>query len=938
MVKIKSLGLTCTGQIFLLIVAALLTAATISAQDKPRKQKPVPLQKPEAAESEFLLDPLTPQTSDDRRNAMKLQQSAQAFYATGNVSKALETWQRALMAWQRTGDEKNESQTWLLLGGCYQDLGNPDKAVEAFNRALTLWERLNDVRGKARTVTALGKILFRQGKLQEASDSFSQSLTLLNQTHDTFGKAQVLNAFGAINEQLAQWDEALSYYQQSLQLWRKLQIPQAVAEQSIRMGLVQYHLKNYAQALALQNEALRINQKLRHRHIDAYALLHLGMIAQAQDNAPLALMHYERALVINRANQNYREEAEVLTHLGELALEQNRYQTAIAHLTAALPLHRRMENRPGELDALYYLAGAEKSQGRFKEAREYLEQSLLLAETLRSRLVSRKLRQTYFAGVRKHYELYIAVLMQQREQIRVEAQVLELTAQALHLSEQTRARSLLEYLLDAHEMQTTDAAAPLLKRERQLRQTIAARTNLRLRLLMDEVADPDETAALTHSLLELNREYDNVLAQIIRQGSRFSPIFQPQSLRLTEIQQQLSDDTVLLEFALGEEASWLWAVSSTGISSYRLPPRAEIETAARQFRQLLTARQSIPRDSMPQFQQRVNDAAAQLRPAGARLSRMLLGQAIGDLKKNRLLIVTEGVLNYIPFAALPDPAMTAPPAENPVSQMLLSNHEITYLPSASVLALIREDVRRRQPAARQMAILADPVYEADDPRLLKKAAAPGIPATPATRAGTKSSALMSFSRLPWSRREAQNIASLIPAEKRTLLLDFEASRMSLPLLQEYRILHFATHGVYDTKHAERSGLMLSLFDSQGKKVTGLLGASEIFQFRWPADLVVLSGCDTGLGQEIQGEGIIGLTRGLMVAGAARVITSLWQVDDSATAELMQQFYQHLFIHKKSPAAALRAAQLELSQHSRWHSPFYWAGFVLHGEWEEMPTW
>jgi CHAT domain-containing protein len=152
-------------------------------------------------------------------------------------------------------------------------------------------------------------------------------------------------------------------------------------------------------------------------------------------------------------------------------------------------------------------------------------------------------------------------------------------------------------------------------------------------------------------------------------------------------------------------------------------------------------------------------------------------------------------------------------------------------------------------------------------------------------------------------------------------------------LGRYRIVHLATHGVLNAEQPELSGLVLSLVDEQGRPQDGFLGLHEVYDLNLPAELVVLSACQTGLGKEIRGEGLVGLTRGFMYAGAERVLASLWNVNDSATARLMKLFYEGIFSKGLSPAAALRAAQLELSKRSQWRSPYYWAAFVLQGEWQ-----
>jgi CHAT domain-containing protein len=286
-------------------------------------------------------------------------------------------------------------------------------------------------------------------------------------------------------------------------------------------------------------------------------------------------------------------------------------------------------------------------------------------------------------------------------------------------------------------------------------------------------------------------------------------------------------------------------------------------------------------------------------------------------------------------------------------------NEIVNLPSASALAVLRNEIRNRRSASKSVAVIADPVFEPDDPRVASytaKAVGAGTPGSGNTgisrpnvaaslRPGTELHRALrdvgilreggqGIARLLSSREEADAIiAAAAGAGMRAT--GFKATRATAtsPELGQYRIVHFATHGLLNSEHPALSGLVFSLVDEQGKSQDGFLGLHDIYNLNLPADLVVLSACNTGLGKEVRGEGLVGIVRGFMYAGAARVVASLWKVDDEATAELMKRFYQQMLQGGLTPAAALRAAQVEMWQHKRWHSPYYWAAFVLQGEWK-----
>jgi len=288
-------------------------------------------------------------------------------------------------------------------------------------------------------------------------------------------------------------------------------------------------------------------------------------------------------------------------------------------------------------------------------------------------------------------------------------------------------------------------------------------------------------------------------------------------------------------------------------------------------------------------------------------------------------VIAEGALQYIPFAALLTPKETR----------LGREHEIVSLPSASTLAALRRQVEGRTPAPQAVAVLADPVFDANDPRVSGVLKANKLPAkNKALERAAKDTGLMLFERLVSSRREADAITRLAGQQAALEALDFDASLTTVrkPELANYRILHFASHSLLDSRHPALSGIVLSLVDRQGKSQDGFLQAHEIYNLKLNADLAVLSACQTALGKDVRGEGLVSLTRGFMYAGAPRVMASLWRVPDTATAELMKHFYDGVLREELPPAAALRKAQAALAQHRSWSAPYYWAGFVLQGEW------
>jgi CHAT domain-containing protein len=331
---------------------------------------------------------------------------------------------------------------------------------------------------------------------------------------------------------------------------------------------------------------------------------------------------------------------------------------------------------------------------------------------------------------------------------------------------------------------------------------------------------------------------------------------------------------------------------------------------------------------------------------------MVLGPVASEMGNKRLVIVADGALQYVPFAMLPAPKGNSSSRVNNaqpsrlarVNPPLIVEHEVISLPSASSFAVQRREFSNRKPAPNVVAVLADPVFQAGDERvrsskvLSPAAGQPSFAKVANTRLlqhiSDNSTGTPEIRRLPFTRREADQILSVAPAPISMEAVGFKANLATAtgPELGRYRYVHFATHGYFDSEHPNLSGLVLSLVDEQGRPQDGFLGANEIYNLQLPAELVVLSACETGLGKEVKGEGLVGLTRGFMYAGAARVMVSLWSVSDKATSELMQRFYKRLLQERQRPAAAMRAAQVEMLRQPRWREPYFWAAFTLQGEW------
>jgi CHAT domain-containing protein len=520
---------------------------------------------------------------------------------------------------------------------------------------------------------------------------------------------------------------------------------------------------------------------------------------------------------------------------------------------------------------------------------------------LRDRLERHDLRVAYMARRYDLYDFAVELLMDLDRVYPDQGW----DARALEMSERARSRGLLDLLNELGIDPRQGGDPELLERERRLqgRQYAAA---ARLRRLQEPGGTPPERlAAAERALQEAADELRNLGAEIRRRSPAVAALTAPEVLDAAAIQGRLLDaDAVLLEYKLGAERSVLWAVGAGGLESFELAGREELAALARGLH-----------DRVGRPPRRA--AARAVDRSLAELSRALVCPARGWLDRRRLIVVPEGDLLYVPFAALSlahcDGAAGAARAAP-----LAAGHEIVTVPSASALAALRGRPRR-PPPAQTLAVLADPVFDLCDPRVPLAVRRGGCPPAPP--------------RLRHSAEEAAAILALAPPAERIAALGFDARRRAVldGLAGGARYLHFATH-IETRAHPAR--VVLSRVDRRGGTVDHSdLFAGEIADLRLAADLVVLSGCDSGLGEEVRGEGLVGLTQGFFRAGAGGVLASLWPVDDRATASLMATFYRVLLHEDLTPAAALARAQQEVARQPRWRAPYFWAGFVLLGEGE-----
>lgn len=891
--------------------------------------------------------PLMREAGDTRGEAMTLTNIGSIYNAISEPQKAVEPLDQALTIWRTLGDRHLEAITLSLKSRVYNALGDPRKALESYSLALPVVHAVGDQSAEAVTFIQIGSIYYQFGEPQKALDHFTEALPLLRAVGNRRNEATLLNNMGTVYNLLAESQKALLFFQQVIPLARAEKDRSLEAVALNNMAHVNNVLVEPEKALEHLDQALKLVREVGDRKVEAAVLTNIGTAYALSRDQPKAVDYLERGLQLRVVVKDHQGEAVTLNHFGRAYNLWGEPKKAFEYYEKALPIWRALGDRNGEVAALYGMARAESRLDNLVAARQRTETALAIINKLRTKVASLDLRASYFASVQDLYKLHIDLLMRLHRR----QPTAGFDAAALKAYEQARARSLIDMLAEANADIRQGVDPGLLARERSLQQLLNAEAQRQMRVLAAKHTE-EEASAAQRRIEELLTQLLAIEAELKADSPHYTALTQPAPLGLTEIQTEVTDDsTLLLEYSLGEERSYLWAVTAKSFSSYELPPRAVIESAARRCYDLLTARNLYVKfETADEKRKRVQQADAEYPSAATALSETLFGPVAGQLGRKRLLIVPDGALEYLPFAALTVPgqvSLAGPQNAHPRSATsyvpLMVEHEVTSIPSASTLAVLRRELHGRAPADKVVAVFADPVFDKTDERVTGGTSRGGHRVAPLTAAAVMMptsyvqepvDGIAAFQRLPYTRHEAEAILSLVPATGRKSALGFEANRaaaMSEDLIK-YRVIHFATHSYLDSTYPKLSSIALSMLDRQGKTQDGFLRSHEIFNLKLGAELVVLSGCRTGLGKEVKGEGLYGMTRGFMYAGSKRVVVSLWDVQDQATARLMSDFYRGLLGSKRSaPAAALRAAQIAIWREARWQAPYYWAGFVLQGE-------
>ncbi|HYO91834.1 MAG TPA: tetratricopeptide repeat protein, partial [Pyrinomonadaceae bacterium] len=774
----------------------------------------------------------------------------------GQQYQAIENFNKALPLWRTSGDRPMEMNTLNNIAKSYSDIGDMSLAFEKYQEVLNFIRETDNHVLEPSVLNSIGRIYDTWGESDEALSHYEAALKLFRESKNVEGEAIVLDNIGMMYAGLGDAQRALGFFEDALKLRRILKMPRGEAVTQSNLGYAQTLLGNHLEALKYLELALTLSRASSNKIFEAYTLIHTGLAYVALGEPRRALEKYEAALAIQTELSDRRGQAMTLDRMGQAHALLGESAKALGRYGQALERWAAVGDKQGQALSLYGVAQVERDRGQLPVARDKIEEAINLVESLRYKMTGNQLRMTYFAGKQDFYALAIDVRMRLYDSTRAAA---DLEA-ALSASERARARNLLDLLSEARADLHKGMSPQDAEKSRRLEKEISALAQTHLQLRNSKRME--DAANVERRLAALLNELEALQARSGASGASPVAARQARTLRPREIQELLDTDTLILEYALGEKRSHLWAVTRNGITAHALAGRAEIEQASERLRKALTIYEPRkPGESAMDYLTLQRQAPALYRQAALELGRLVLAPVSSQLGHKRLIVVADGALQYIPFEVLllpGAPASVQTSTDRATHAALLSQNEVSYLPSASTLALLRGAPRRS--GAKTVAVLADPVFDEKDRRVRSSVNgqdAAGEASSPVS-SGALSRALrdlgdvagedLKLERLVYTADEANAITGLAPAGSSLKAMGFKANRATATsgVLRDFNIVHFATHSILNDKHPELSGIVLSMVDEQGRPADGYLSLRDIYNLDLPVNLVVLSACRTGV--------------------------------------------------------------------------------------------
>jgi len=861
--------------------------------------------------------------------------------ATGLLARARQQMQRLVRFHLQRGENYDAALQLTYIGVTYLDEGSYSGCVEASSRASRLFDSLHETQRRAAAWHNEALCLWGLGRLPEALRRFELALNDIGSDPSLYGPA--LTDTALLHYAVGHYDESLRLYDRALAFTRKAQASREEAYCLYGIGVNYYALGDRERARQHLEESLAIRTvaldgRGRMASLRSLATIYgedegtlkqalaadaeaLGLAVAPSAIARIKIQQAVHIAADGRAEQARAQldevvssvaktgpaiQAEALLQRAVLLRSLGRPREALADLAAARPgLHTSgsvLEEFEGDLE----LARALKDLGQSHQALAAVERALGQADAVRLQTANPELRAQLQTPLRPAYDLKLELLRERYERALATGNKPDARAIAMRAfttADASRARSFAELAAENYSPGVRRTLAVELRRREDLYRALSARRfTLDSRLERSGLSDP-RVRHLVADIAELRREVDTVNTDIARRVQSHGAA--PRGARSRMGVPTLPADTALVSYWLGSESAYAWVLLPAEVQWVRLPPPKVIAGKVNSLHESLTRSVDM-------------DAASRLQDARALYATIVQPIEPWLAPVRRWLIIPDGALDYVPFAALRT-------QDGRAESFVVTQHDVAVTPAAWML----DQSAARPPAQRRgILLVADPVYQADDPRMPKAKDAPPAPKSADSDDGYGRT--REYQRLPFSAQEAAGIAALFPPTEVDELTGLDATRARLLAMDwsQYQFIHIATHGVVDAQVPELSALILGSFDARGPVADRAVRVADVSLRKLTADVAVLSGCETALGKEVRSDGLVGMSSTMLARGARAVVASLWPVPDEIGARLMTELYQHMLHDSMDPEAALGAAMRSMLLRDPAIDPALWAAFQV----------
>lgn len=858
-----------------------------------------------------------------------LRSMGEAHYYVGHNAKAMELFHISLSLFKGTEYPHGEADVFRRMGQIYLRTGNYEKALEMLqDKALPRYKKIDEPVGQADVYKDVGDIFYYSRDYAKALEMYDNALPFYRKVDDPIGMGNVYRSLGDISMRTGDNKRAVDFYMRANQLYQQADSP--IGQGNVYHSLGDIHLmdRDLEKAREMYRRALPFYEKANALMGQGNIYRGLGDVFFGKGDYRDATDMYERALsFFLRSNSAYGQ-GRTYQNLGEIEFSLGNFEKAVEMYDRSVNIYRRTEDIELEAYALFRKAAVFRKASKKEDTLSLYETGLARLEKVRRHAIFSEMKKGFLEKAYDHYE-DAAVFMLDNH----------FYEKAFRAIEAMKARAFLDQLSEGR-VDLRKGIDPAL---REKRDDIENTMSLLLKRIRDEVEkpNPDETkiAALRKELAGEEEKLELLKREIRFKNPLYSSVQYPDPITLKELQENiLRKDEALIEYFIAKHGVYCFVIDKHRYHVLKL-----------------TVTKETLEKNVESFLRNIQDALKGVsfdKPTAVRLYEDLIRPLESLVKEKTLIIVPHGIISLLPFDAL----MVR---TNGKEAYLIEKHRIKYIQSASVLGMLRTHFKKDGVSERFLGF-GDPVYDYESYRSGKpETGEEETSARSASGQWTKSGYLRAggrLTRLLGSGKEIQEIGDIFQIKElpgKTLLrTDAREENAKSPEVQNYGYIHFSTHGILTPNF---QAIALSHIPESSED--GFLTLGEIMNSRFNAHLVVLSACETGLGQIDRGEGVTGLTRAVMYAGSPAAVVSLWSVSDEGTKELMVHFYRNLIQKGLEKEESLRLAKMEMLrergsdakeeapgkgelrsvkiservQIGAFNHPFYWSAFVMYGE-------